>query len=275
MKFDMSRAWDSALAMLAGNRNVVAIVAGVFFFLPYLVLMLLSPDTSQNAAMQPGAGDTDAMVEAMMAMYAEIWWMIILMALLQGIGTLALYALLSHSNNPTVGEAIGFGFRALLPFIGVGILQSLIFMLGLGVPLGIAGATGSVGAIALVGFVAVIAAIYLYTKLSLSITVIGMEKQFNPVKALGRSWSLTKGNSLRLWLFYFLLFLAFGVVSIVLTMVAGLVLGMAGAEVAFFGNALISALVNAVFVCLFLAVLAGAYRQLSGGAPEAIGETFD
>ena len=40
----------------------------------------------------------------------------------------------------------------------------------------------------------------------------------NPIAALGRSWRLTKGNSLMLFLFYVLLVLAILVVSFVVTM---------------------------------------------------------
>lgn len=174
-----------------------------------------------------------------------------------------------------MGQAIGFGFRGLLPYIGAALLQGVIFMLALAVPLGIAFATGSGVVIALVGLLAVVAAIYLYTKFSLTTPVIGLEKEFNPLKAIARSWKLTKGNSLRLWLFYFLLILAFMVLSLVIGMIVGLVFGLMGASVALVGNGLVSSLINAAFVCLFLAVLAAAHRQLSGGSPEEIGETFE
>jgi len=211
----------------------------------------------------------------MTALYGQIWWMIIIMVVLQGIGTLALYALLSHSDRPTVGEAIKFGISGLLPFIGIGLLQVVLFMLVIGVPLGLVTATGSAIATALASLVAVVAMIYLYTKFSLSVAVIGLEKQFNPVAAMRRSWALTKGNSLRLWLFYFLLILAFGVVSLIITMVAGFVFGLLGAQVGLFGTGIVSSLLNSVFVCVFLAILGAAYRQLSGGAPETISKTFE
>ena len=44
MKLDMNRAWTDALSLIQANLGVVAIVAGVFFFLPYLAFMLLMPD---------------------------------------------------------------------------------------------------------------------------------------------------------------------------------------------------------------------------------------
>ena len=55
-KFDMSRAWNEALAMLSANRETVLIIAGLFFFLPYLGMMLLLPDMAEGLSMagKPG-----------------------------------------------------------------------------------------------------------------------------------------------------------------------------------------------------------------------------
>ena len=270
MKFDMTRAWDDARAMLAGNRQMILVIAGIFFFLPYFALMLLIPDMGETPSLAPGA-DPDAALAAMTAAYRDIWWLVLLVAVLQGVGMLALYALLRHRDRPTVGQAIGFGFRGLLPYVGAAILQSLLFIFGLAIPLGLAGATGLPAVVALAVMLAVVGAIYLYTRLSLTTPVIGLEKQFNPFKAIARSWQLTKGNTLRLFLFYFLLFLVFLVVSLVIGMVFGVVFGLMGSGVALIGNGFVSAAVNTAFVCLFLAVLAAAYEQLSAGRSTATG----
>lgn len=279
MKFDMSRAWSDAVALLSGNQKMVSVVAGVFFFLPYLVLMLMVPDMSSGMAAggAPGAGpaDTEAAMEAALALYAENWWLFVIIAITQGIGMLALLALLTDRARPTVGEAISFGVKALLPYLGTAILTALIFVLAIFVPVAIASATGSPIVIGLVSIAAVVLGIYLYTKLSLTAPVIGIERILNPVKVIARSWALTKGNSLRIFLFYFLLILAFGVVSLVIGMVVGLVFGFMGSDIAVLGTGIFSSLINAVFVCLFLAILAAIHSQLSGGSPEAVSATFD
>lgn len=275
MKFDMSRAWDEAVAMLGANSGTVSVIAGVFFFLPYVLLGLLAPDQGQTPAMQAAGADPDAMMDAMMAFYAEIWWMLLIIILLQAVGTLALYALLTHRNRPTVAEAIGFGFTGLLPFLGLFVLQGLIMGFALGLPLAIAAASGSVAVGAVVTLTVLVGGAYLYTKFSLSVAVLGIGRERNPATALRTSWGLTKGNSLRLWMFYVLLVIAFVVVSAVIGLVFGVVFGLAGSEIARFGNALISAIVNAVFVTLFLAVVGAVYRQLSGGGAQAIVETFE
>ncbi len=275
MKFDMSRAWDEAVAMLGANSGMVTVIAGVFFFLPYVILGLIAPDPSQNPAMQATAADADAMMQAMTAVYSEIWWMVLIAMLVQGVGTLALYALLTHRNRPTVGEAIAFGFGGLLPFIGVLLLQLAIMLVVLGLPLALAAQSGSLIVGALVSLLVLVGTAYLYTKFSLSVAVLGIGRERSPAAALRQSWTLTKGNSVRLWLFYVLLIIAFLIVSAVVGMIFGVVFGLAGAEIARFGNALVSAMLNAVFVTILLAVVGAVYRQLSGGTPQSIVETFE
>lgn len=275
VKFDMSRAWNDATALLSANSRTVAVIAGVFFFLPYVLLSLMAPQQSESSAMATGTDDPDAMMQAALAIYAEIWWVMVLLVLLQAVGTLAIYALLTHRERPTVGEAIAFGFRGLLPFVGVMLLQALALMLALALPMALAAGSNSPVVTAVVGLLVVIAAAYLYTKFSLTVAVLGIERQSNPVAVLRRSWSLTKGNSLRLWTFYVLLVIAFLVVSAVVSIMAGIVFGLAGAEVALFGNGLVSGIMNALFVTILLAVIGAAYRQLSGGGTDAMRETFE
>ena len=276
MKLDMGRAWNDATALLAANRQVVAVVAGVFFFLPYLALVLLAPDIS--AEMQ-GSGGGEPDPEQMMAMlsgfYAEYWWAMLLLVLLQGIGMMSLLALLTDRSRPTVAEALKTGATFLLPYIGAQLLTVAIYTLALGVPIGIASASGVALLIGLVFIAAFIGFLYLFTKFSLVPPVIAIERVMNPVRALGRSWQLTRGNSVRLFFFYALIFLCLLVIALVLTIVTGLVFALMGEEVALIGNGLVAAFVNMAWIVLFLAVLAAIHRQLSGGSPEAIGETFE
>ncbi|MGN3975185.1 glycerophosphoryl diester phosphodiesterase membrane domain-containing protein [Tsuneonella sp. SYSU-LHT278] len=274
MKFDMGAAWNEAVRLLAANRQVLLIVAGVFFFLPYVGFMLVfSNEMTALEASQASNPDPRVMGEAMMGLYGQFWWLLLIMVVLQTIGVLGLLALLSDRSRPTVGEALGAGARLLLPYIGAQLLMSciygLLFLLPIAVGVGVSVATG-----VLLGLVAVVAFAYLFTKFLMVPPVIAIERVVNPLSALGRSWRLTKGNSIRLFLFVLLLFVAVLVVGGVIGMVAGLVLALAGPEVAQVGNALVSGLINAVFYTIFLAVLAAAHRQLAGSAPEAVSETF-
>ena len=276
MKLDMGLAWSDATALLAGNRNVVMVVAGVFFFLPYFAIMLLVPETMQpQAEMGADPADAEQAMQMLGQLYADIWWVFVIIGVTQAIGMLALMTLLTDRNRPTVGEAIARGGRGFLSYIGAQILFALF--LGMVVALlialgaGIAGGTGAV----LTGVIAFVIAMYLFIKFSLTAPVIAIDGILNPIGILQRSWQLTKGNSFRLLLFYALLFLALGVVSMVVTMVVGVLSAAMGGQLELIGNGLFAALLNAAFVVIFLGVLAGVHRQLSGPSHAEISDTFE
>lgn len=275
MKFDMGRAWNDAVALLSANRQVVLVVAGVFFFLPYLALILLLPD--QMAAMQATGGDSadpDAALRAMTSFYGDIWWALLLMAVIQGIGMLGLLALLTDRNRPTVAEALGKGAKYFLPYLGAQILIALALLVVVLVPVTLGAAAGAAVGL-LTGLLAMVAIVYLLTKFSLATPVIVIDEVTNPVRALSRSWALTKGNSLRLFLFYLLLFIVLIVVALVLAIVIGVIAALAGPSGALIANGLMNALVNMVAVSVILAVLAAAHRQLSGPSAASVSEAFE
>lgn len=274
MKFDMGRAWNDAIALLTGNKDVVLVVAGVFFFLPYFALMLFIPQ--EMAALQdPGAqADPEKMMEMLSGFYASYWWAFVVLGLLQAVGMLGLMTLLTDRRRPTLGQALVMGMKYLLTYIGAQLLQGMLIGLLIVIPIGLAAAAGSVGLAVLLGLVAVIAAIYLFVKFSLSTPVIAVEQTANPISALGRSWQLTKGNSLRIFAFYALLFVAFMVVGGVISIVVGVVFALMGSEAAMIGNGFVSALMNAVYAALFAGILVGIHRQLAGDG-TTVSEAFE
>lgn len=274
MKFDMSAAWNEAVRLMSGNRDVLLVVAGVFFFLPNVIFMLVfSSQLSAIEAAQASNPDPKAVWQAMMGFYGEIWWMILLMAVVQGIGMLGLLALLSDRSRPTVGEALKTGTKLLLPYIGAQLLTSLAFGLLALIPFAVGAGISPVAGI-LVGLIALVAIIYVFIKFMLSSPVIAIEKVANPIEALARSWRLTKGNSVRLFAFVVLLMIALLIVGGVVSAIAGLVMALLGPDIAMVGNAIVSGVVNATFYVIFLAVLAAIHRQLAGPSPEAVSETF-
>ena len=131
MKLDMGRAWNEATALVFANKDVVGIVAGVFFFLPYLALSLLMPDAAQP---EFDPQNTEAALDALSTLYAENWWAFLLTSVLQMVGMLALFALLTDRARPTVGEALKrgtFGFPSylatqVLAAIGIGLIVGLL-----------------------------------------------------------------------------------------------------------------------------------------------------
>jgi hypothetical protein len=272
MKLEMNRAWSQAMALIGANKDVVFVVAGVFFFLPYLIFMMAMPNLG---ATMTDPADVDAAMAQMGAFYADFWWAVIVIAVFQGIGMLGLIALLTDQRRPTVGEALKIGVVKVLPYLAAYLILGLAIGLLAVVLIGAAGATGSVGAALLGGLVTLVLVAYAFVKFSLVPPVMVKDGIANPFTALAQSWRLTKGNSFRLFLFYFLLLLAVFVVMMVLSIVLGLLFALAGPEAQLFGNAFLTSLMNAIWATVFLAVLAAVHDQLGGTSSVEISETFE
>lgn len=262
MKFDLDTAWKDTTAMLRDTVGLLAIIAGVFYFVPYAAGMLWIPGLSDllNGGFDPASEAAKAKVNALFAGY---WWAFILLTLVQGIGFLAMLTLLRRRSSPTVGQAIQMGVRSILSYLAASILLGLavgfiVLVIGLVIAL-----TG-IAALQIIAVGLTIAIIcYMATKFSMSAPVIAIDGTLNPLDALGNSWTLTKGNSFRLFGFYALLMLAYVVISALLSMIFALIFALGGAETQVFGQAITGSLMNAAAAILFACVLAAVHAQLS------------
>jgi hypothetical protein len=261
----MSQAWNQAMTLLGANRDLIAIVAGVFFFLPYAAMLLMVPDLSAPMPTARTEAEMQAAFEALLAVYAGIWPYLLAIVVLQAIGSLTLLALLRDSARPTLGEALKLGVTGFLPYLAAQLIVGFGFSLIGGLLVGAAGSANQ-GLGILVLLLVLVALVYVMVKISLAMPVIGIERVYNPIAALRRSWSLTKGNSLRLFAFFVLIVIAGWIVTAVIGMIFGLVFALFGEQGSLIGNALVGSLLNAAFVTVLLAVLAGAHRQLAAGA---------
>jgi hypothetical protein len=270
MKFDMSAAWRDATAMIAGNREVLLIVGGLFFFLPSVALTFSMGEMEEMMLADPEAASA-----AMLSLYADWGWLIFLVSLASIVGYLALLALLRDHSRPTVGEALKTALIGLLPALGASILAYLGMGLVGGLLIGIAIAAGSPALAFVAGAIVFVGVVYVGVKLSLSGPVVAIDKVFNPIRILTRSWGLTKGNSFRLLLFYLLLIIVYFVLAIVLDVVIGGLTLAVGPDTGLIVNAVLNGLLSAAFTVVFVAVLAAAHRQLSGPSAEAVSATFE
>lgn len=273
MKLDMGAAWSTATALIGRNRDVVLVIAGVFFFLPSFAVALAMPQPEALVGATPG--DAQALMNAMMGFYADYWWALLLTFVAQGIGTLALLTLLTDRARPTVGEAIKRGAIAFPSYFVTNILAAVAVAAVIMLPLVLASLAGGSAAVALGVVLAIPVMLYLMVKFSLIMPAIAIDGILNPLAALARSWQLTKGNSFRLLLFYALLLVATIVILSLVSMVVGVVFAAIGGEIEKIGNAIFSSGINAAFVVVFFGVLAGVHRQLAGEAPEALTELFE
>ncbi len=271
MKFDMGRAWNEATSMIAANRELVAIIAGIFVFLPSLVLAIVAPEMISG----PTEVNPEDPLATMTAFYSENGLWIFLLAIVQAVGSLALFSLFTD-GRPTVGDAIKTGAVTLVPYILAQILLVLVIAVVIGVPIGLAVAAGGPAAGALVGILGFVAFIYMMVKFSLLAPVMVIAGVLNPAKALKTSWDVTKGNSIRLLLFYVLLMLAVIVVAVVFGLVSGLLVAMLGTgAVSLMVAGAINGILGAVWAVLIVSVLSASYRQLAGPSATEVSETFE
>lgn len=270
MKFSMSAAWNEAMAMFSANREVLLIVAGIFFFLPTVLTALVMPNFQEQMMANP-----EAFQQEMVAMYASWGWLFFLMMLVQIVGYLAMLTLLRDHNRPTVGEAIKSGIAGLLPAIGTYLLMTIALGLAFVLLIGLAVAINVTVLTVIVGVLCFVLFVYVAVKFSLSAPVIALDKIGNPIKVLARSWALTKGNSFRIFLFYVLIFICYLVISMVIGIPLGLLAVATGTTVGLFINAVVSGAIGAVATSLFVAVLAAVHRQLSGPSAESVSDVFE
>jgi len=274
MKLEMNLAWNDALRLLRLNRDVIAVVAGVFFFLPYFAFMLIAPDPMAGVS-AAASSDTGAMLERLTAFYGQVWWVIVLILILQAVGMLGLIALLTDRRRPTVGEALKRGAGKALSYIAAYLLLGMAGTFALLALVAIASALGAGALAGLAVVVGIVVWLVLFVRLSLVPPILIKENVANPLTALGRSWKLTGGNGVRLFAFYVLLFVAYLVLLLVISMVLGALFGLLAPQAAHFGEALVESVLNALWVTGFLAVLSAVHAQFAGPSPEALGDTFE
>ena len=274
MKLEMNSAWSDAVRRIGGNRHVVLVVAGVFFFLPYFAFMLISPDplAGMSAA---ASNDAKAVIERLSAFYSQLWWVILIIVLVQAAGMLGLIALLTDRSRPTVAQALKLGASKVLSYIGAYLLLGVALSAALLVLLTLATLAGGQALAGIVMLGAFVAWIVLFIRFSLVPPILVKENVANPLKALGRSGELTRGNGGRLFAFFAMLFAAYIVVMLVVSIVLGLLFGLFGPEAAHFGEALVGSVLNAGWVTTFLAVLSAVHAQFAGPSAAALSETFE
>lgn len=206
-------------------------------------------------------------------------WVIALASMAGGIvafvGSLLMQGVVVHSaisglngRSIRLGEALGVGARKALPLLGLGILQSLGFALGL--------------------LLLVVPGLMLMTAWSVAAPVLVMEKR-SIEASFGRSGDLTRGHR---WSIFGLLVIYFVLAMIISVAVQGLAAaaGVTTAQSGFvtttqapslmaLAAVLVSALTNAVQGVISAAGAAAIYYELrtgkEGAAPDQLAAVFD
>lgn len=256
-RFDANAAWKSAAAVIKANRQLLIVLAGVFFLLPQLLVDFVVPQA-------PAGLEGEALQKAVMDIYAS-WWPVMLAGLVaQGTGLLAVIALISGRDRPTVQESCMRALRYLPTLIaaqlvvGAGVGLAMLLVL---VPFAAMGG----GAMFIAVLPALALAAWIYARTMLIAPVVVGESLRNPFDAIMRSWRLTNGNAARLLAFFVLLLVVTLVVWLVATNIPGAIATvLAGAHAGRVAMSVFGSVVAAVFSLISAAVLTAAWIQLAG-----------
>lgn len=251
-KLSISRAWDESKAILRRNAGLFATVALALFVVPSVISDVVSPATPAGEIAKPG-----------------YWTILTVIALLIGlVGQLAVIRL-ALSPAQTVGQAIAHAGRRALVYIAASILWLLPFaLIGGALASSVVGQTppnaGAAAALLLlmaVGF-------YVAVRMLLT-SAVASEEGLGPVATLKRSWSMSRGNWLRLFAFLVLLIIAAAIAMTAVAAIVGLavraILGeMEPMSLAMLIVSLASQIVGAAVTVVFMVMLARMYTQLVG-----------
>ncbi len=270
MTFDMNRVWLQAIAIVSANWQYLALIGGIFFLLPNLLVVVAFPDVF--SALQAPVADAEELIARMTPLVPALLAIGLGTLFFSTIGYAAMILLLGHAR-PTVGEALGAALRALPTLIGcvlvaivgylafamLGTLAAALLALVLSFVIGQAGAS-MVGILLLVAVL-----VWLAVRFVLVTPVVMLEGVTNPLTAFTRSWQLTRSCHRRLLGFLALLLVPYMVISGVVSMVAGLPGSM-------FFNVFANGLLSLAFTMLLTAILVALHQQLAGGMPQAAAE---
>jgi hypothetical protein len=272
MTFSYSAVWDDTLRLLRENGRLLAAIAGVFIFLPALLVAQFLPP--------PEVPDPARMWDVLGEYYRRAWPWYLLQSLFSIVGTAAMTKLVL-ARGTTVGAALVFGVTLLPFYIMLTIAATLLAVLACLPALLLIGVIGvAVGPgpamvlISMLGlFAMLVPLLYLAGRLIPSLPVMVAEGVRNPIAVLTRSFALTKGKGWAVLGLFIVIVLVGAIVAGVATALVGILFHLvAGQEIGALLTALVSSLLSAAFATLLIMLYAAIYRAL---APTSVATAFE
>ncbi len=277
----MNAAWARGTVLLRENMQLLGLIAGVFILLPSTLITFALPESSamegpMTVLLDPAASEAGRLraSEALGTLLAPfIAWMGAV-TVIQHIGYGAMMALIGRAR-PTVGQAIVSGLKAIVPVIAalivffIAVWAVLMLVQVALLPLGPA-ASALLGSV-----IGITISLFLTARLSLTLPAMVLERQFNPLKALVRSWRLTARGRGNVFGFWMLLIVAYAVILILVSAISGVLAAIAGDTT---GGTLIVGLIGGLYAMawgmLISALAVAMFQQLAGPDTAEIAAEF-
>jgi hypothetical protein len=241
MSLSYSAVWAETVALLRRHASLVATVAGVFLFLPGLLVAYFLP--------QPEAATVERLIAAWSDYGSANWPWLLLNSLMVMVGSIAILLLL-FARDISVGGAIAAAIVLLPSYF----LASLLGNLAIGF-----------------GFLfLILPGIYLIGRLGPLNAVVVAETHRNPIAALRRCWALTRGHGWAIAGLILLVAIAAAIVVGAATTLLGILFVLvAGQDLGQLLVLIVRTAGNAAMVTLLLVLGAALYRQLAEGRSAA------
>lgn len=249
MKLDYMQCWNGAIAILRDHKEAILAIAGVFVFLPTL---LMAQFVGQPVL--EGAEDLNAITAAYSAFFTENAVSVILSNLMISFGGFIIFCTIVPSHSGTVADDLSKALRLFLFFLLANIMTGLATFAGF--------------------LLLIVPGLYVACRLILVPIVIAHQGERNPIEALKKSWDNTKGNGFSILLLVLIIAIIGAITVGVIQMIVGVVTGLAtsGAGWPLIDN-LVSALGGTALQVVFTVIIASIYYQLTGKGSE-VGEVF-
>lgn len=248
MKLSYSAVWAEVTALLRSHASLIATVAGVFIFLPGLLVAYLLPQPE-------GAASFDRLAQLWGEYLDANWHWLLLNRIAVMIGSIAILLLL-FARGITVGAAIAAALALLPAYFIASLLGSVAIGFGI--------------------LLLVVPGLYLIGRLGPLNAVIVAETHRNPIAALRRCWDLTRGHGWAiLGLILIVGFAAAIVVGIATTLLGIVFVLAAGQDVGQMLVLIVRTAGDSAMITLMLVLSAALYRQLSEGRSAAAAHAAD
>jgi hypothetical protein len=241
-KFSHNAVWADTLQLTRAHWAALVAIAGVFNFLPVLLVNHFFP--------LPEVAATDPHMTAVWRAFirqAALWY--VLQSLVVMIGSAAMLRLV-FARGGTVGGALTFGIMLLPVYSVLLVLDGILVFAGL--------------------LLLIVPGLYLWGRLVPAGAAMVAEESRRPIQVLKRSFELTRGHGWEVFVLYLLVLLPGAVLILAIEQVSGILfILVAGQELGKLLTAILLALLNAALATLLTILSAAIYRALA--APETAG----
>ncbi len=287
---DIGRVFATSFAMLRQRFWLLVGMWAVFFAIQLAASIVLG--IGMAVLGMAGAAGMGAGIEDPGAIAGLGVGMIVFMVLFYGAYLVivlaqqaAMVTIASPLEEPSFSAAMTRGFKSALPFFGIAVLMILGYLALVALMAGVLGAASVGGGTAGSAAAVVVALaflpllIFFACRFSVLIPVVAVDQVFNPVAAMRRSWSVTRGKVLRIMVaflgFFGISLLALGVPFALLggAIFAGQDNPAAVAGISIIGVLAIIPLfvIYMMFTSTFTAAL---HSEVTGGGAESLEEVF-